>query len=863
MTTPSTPTAAGAREGSTLLCTVRTPAGIATLTALDLSASTTDTSATGGRLSAHTAHAWLDHPRSAYWGMRGTTVAQVEDFLAGWILSPHRRLFVVRLDGLPVGLAVFYDPSAVELDGHYPHHCGDLGMHLLVAPTRTPVPGTTASVIGAICETAFSVPLLSHAPARRVVVEPDVRNTAVHRLNTRAGFRELGPVQLPDKSALLFSCSASDYRESEIGRRTWVISSSSSSSAAEPRPTSARPCHPEPHAHLIGHAMRRAHRHLCAKALAEFSHERLLTPEPDPSDTRVDPVGPRAPSPGRPARSHRYTVRSGGETWTFRARRLPMEHWVIDEGSVRRDVRGEEAEVDAQALIIALAPQLGIPEHLMGIYLEEIAATLGSAAFCLHHRDRPSQELAEADLQTIEAAMTEGHPGFVANNGRVGLGLADRHRYTPEARATTRLVWLAARRELSHLATVDGLDEREHTLREFGTEALARCDDQLRQLGLDPADYRIIPVHPHQWDHTIAVAFAPDLARQDLVHLGESGHGYRPQQSVRTFFDLTRPERGYVKTALAVQNMGFTRGLSPRYMRDTPAVNDWVARLVESDPVLRDLGLGILREVAATGYTGDAYHRASDAGISDEGPHTKMIAALWRESPIPRLAADERAFTLAALLHVDPHGRPLVAELIERSRLEASEWLRALLDAYLLPVARCLLAHGLVFMPHGENVILIVGPDHTPRRALFKDIGEEVAVVRDVPGRPVPPEIRRIRHIVDVETAALSIHTDVMDGVLRHLAAVLDEAGVLDAHMFWALTRHRLLSLAARDGAGDMHHPTWTALFAERFKHSCLNRLQLRDARQMVDLTDQAGSLQFAGKLDNPLFDGSSQLPGS
>ena len=68
--------------------------------------------------------------------------------------------------------------------------------------------------------------------------------------------------------------------------------------------------------------------------------------------------------------------------------------------------------------------------------------------------------------------MTEGHPGFVANNGRVGLGLTDRHHYTPESRSTVRLVWLAARRDLSHLATIAGLDERELYAREFGAEAL-------------------------------------------------------------------------------------------------------------------------------------------------------------------------------------------------------------------------------------------------------------------------------------------------------------------------------------------------------------------------------------------------------
>src|SRR5699024_6332198 len=228
-------------------------------------------------------------------------------------------------DGLRVALAVFYDPSVLELADRYPHEPGDLGMHLLVAPTRTPVRGTTAAVMGAICETAFSVPLLADAPAHRLVVEPDLGNTAVHRLNSRAGFREAGPLVLPDKTALLSTCTAEEYRGSEIGRSTTLISSSSPTRAPGTPTHSPRPAL---HDHLVGHAMRRAHRHLCAKALAEFSHERLLTPEPHPRGTPRRGDGRSAAAPGE-AQQH-YAVHSGGETWTFRARRLPLDHWVIE-----------------------------------------------------------------------------------------------------------------------------------------------------------------------------------------------------------------------------------------------------------------------------------------------------------------------------------------------------------------------------------------------------------------------------------------------------------------------------------------------------------------------------------------------------
>ena len=84
-----------------------------------------------------------------------------------------------------------------------------------------------------------------------------------------------------------------------------------------------------------------------------------------------------------------------------------------------------------------------------------------------------------------------------------------------------------------------------------------------------------------------------------------------------------------MKTALAIQNMGFLRGLSPAYMEATPAINDWVASTGRRPtPSCGRAGSTVLRELAAIGYTGDAFHRP--AGPS---PYRKMVAALWRESP--------------------------------------------------------------------------------------------------------------------------------------------------------------------------------------------------------------------------------------
>jgi siderophore synthetase component len=352
-----------------------------------------------------------------------------------------------------------------------------------------------------------------------------------------------------------------------------------------------------------------------------------------------------------------------------------------------------------------------------------------------------------------------------------------------------------------------------------------------------------MPAHPWQWEHKLAITFAPDVARRDIVCLGSSDDRYRAQQSIRTFFNADRPERHYVKTALSIQNMGFMRGLSPRYMRATPAINDWVAGLVADDEELRACGFEVLRERAAIGYTGDAYHQLGTASA-----YTKMLAALWRESPLPKLATGERLATMASLLHRDRDGRHLVTELIAASGVPPREWVASYLRAYLRPVVHCLHRYELAFMPHGENLILVM-QDHVPTRVLMKDIGEEIAVMGDL---PLPADVERVRASVPDRVKPLAVLTDVFDGFLRFLAGILAEDRVLAQDELWSLVADTIA------GHHEAHPELAEAfaridLFTPEFDHSCLNRLQLRDTRQMVDLSDQATSLIFAGTLVNPI----------
>jgi RimJ/RimL family protein N-acetyltransferase len=154
-------------------------------------------------------HEWVTHPKAKYWMMQDASVADVlaehegievdADHFAYMGLYHYRARFLVEV----------YDPAASELAGVYDPAPGDIGMHVLTAPTEKPIPGFTKGVMDTVMHLLFD-----GFGAQRVVVEPDVGNEAIHRLNEFVGFKPERSVGLKDKQALLSFCTRIDFERS-------------------------------------------------------------------------------------------------------------------------------------------------------------------------------------------------------------------------------------------------------------------------------------------------------------------------------------------------------------------------------------------------------------------------------------------------------------------------------------------------------------------------------------------------------------------------------------------------------------------------------------------------------------------------
>lgn len=747
-------------------------------------------------------HKWVTAPRAHYWGLSGQSLDEVTSAYQDICSPEHVDAWIGMYKNKPAFLLETYDPAQDRVGQVYAPKEGDRGMHVLVAPSEVPIRGFTKAIFQSIIRHIMADPT-----AMRIVVEPDVRNSSIRRRNVEAGFVEEQIVVLPKTQDLPEKKSMLSIYNRETPTRLEFESDLLNALSPDAWDTVVRK--------------------LLAKAIAELSHERIISPENI--------------SQGQ----YRFCADKKNIVYEFSARVYSLDHWLVAPESIRRLDSGAETSLNVQNLILDLRQTLGMSEEQIPMYLEELNATLVGDAHKLKNQKYTARQLINGDMQAIEASMTQGHPCFIANNARLGFDNRERIIYAPEFATDIRLVWLAVHKKQVSFWAIDGVSHQQLIEQELPICDREKFSRVLEVLEVSQDEYIWVPAHPWQWENRLISVFSDEIARREIVFLGRGSDGYQPQQSIRTLFNREYPKHNYVKCSLSILNMGFFRGLSAKYMSVTPAINRWVDERIRNDPYLRSLGFEILREVAAVGVSQPQMLEAAPASHQVH----KLLAALWRESPFSRVEADRSLATMASLLHIDRDGRAFVAELILQSEVSPEDWLRAYLNAYFKPLLHCFYAHDMVFMPHGENLIIVLDRG-VPERCFIKDIAEEVALF----SRPgdLPDEISRIAVDVPEHIRLLSIFTDVFDCFFRFLAPLMAEQAGLPESTFWKLVAESVHEYqASQPNLKDKFQRF--DLFAPEFLLSCLNRLQFANNSQLIDLANPADALQFAGNLDNPI----------
>ncbi|WP_367137663.1 IucA/IucC family siderophore biosynthesis protein [Saccharothrix sp. HUAS TT1] len=523
---------------------------------------------------------------------------------------------------------------------------------------------------------------------------------------------------------------------------------------------------------------------LLAKAIGELCFEGLLTP------------------------TGGYELRFDDAVYAFSATRTAFGGWAVEPGSVRRAAAGVlgddvvEPCDDVQRFVVDAFRFLRIDPATTAGFLAEVTATL-AADVALASTARPAVELAALPQAELDGHLT-GHPWLIANKGRVGFSADDLARHAPEARTPVRLPWLAVHRGLAEFRGTSSLSESSVRSHELGPEVVERFTEALQEAGADPEAYVWLPVHPWQLDHVVRTLWAPELATGRIVELGEGPDWYLPTQAIRTMSNVDSSRRYQVKLPLRVLNTSVYRGIPPHCTVAAPVVTQWLAGLWRSDELIGGWGTQLLGEVASVTVRHPQLSRAGEVPYQ----WLETMGCIWREPVV--LKAGERSWSLAALLHVDRAGRPLVAEYIGST--DPAAWFAALLRVLFRPLLHVLYTYGITFNPHGENVVVITGADGVPTRVALLDLVDDVNVSVDhVPARgPEPDDHDRVLPRKPWRVLRQYVVDALLVGVFRPLSALLP----LDQDRFWGLVRgevdayrNRFPALAARMDEGSLTTP--------------------------------------------------------
>ncbi|MFJ9943811.1 IucA/IucC family protein [Streptomyces erythrochromogenes] len=610
----------------------------------------------------------------------------------------------------------------------------------------------------------------------------------------------------------------------------------------EPVPT-ASPQHPCTPPELTLPNWESAARRLLAKMLAEFAYEEIVRPVPVPA--------------------------SAGDAWTltlddgsrlgFRARRRSYGSWHVTPDTITLTPPASAPSTpsalavpapfgDPYAFLVRARTLLGLDGATLGHLVRELSATL-AADVRIDHAALTADVLADLDYAALEGHQT-GHPWLVLNKGRIGLSASDTAAWAPEARSRRRLPWLAAHTSLAVYRGTAGLEDPARLYSaELDPGTRAAFDQTLRDRGLDPLCYLYFPVHPWQWDEIVLPLFAPALASGDLVPLPADPDVRLPQQSIRTFLNLSRPDRHSVKLPLSVFNTMVWRGLPSDLALAAPAVTAWIHSLRDADPFLRDeCRVILLGEIASVTVRHPVYDRLPEVPYQ----YKELLGAIWREPLTGLLAAGERARTLASLLHTDPRGRSFTAELVARSGLTPAVWLQRLFASVLPPLLHFLYRYGTVFSPHGENAVVIFDEHDVPVRLAIKDFVDDVNISDEpLPElASLPDEVRAVLLTEPADFLPQFIHSGLFVGVFRYLSALCEDRLGVPEGDFWSLARAEILRHQARFPELKDRYELFD-LLGERIARLCLNRNRLYEDGYR-DRPDRPHAVQY-GTVPNPL----------
>lgn len=262
----------------------------------------------------------------------------------------------------------------------------------------------------------------------------------------------------------------------------------------------------------------------------------------------------------------------------------------------------------------------------------------------------------------LEQWIVDGHPVHPGAKLRMGLEVADIIAYSPEFGSVLKPIVLALLKSESQESCMDDRSVNNLLAQDYPW-LLETASNYLRTKGLDIEDYRLIPVHPWQYEHVISGKYQKAIEQQHIVVIPDSHIEAAVLLSFRTLAPIQKRGDGkhHLKTALAIQTTGTMRTISAPSAHNGAIVSGILREALQREG-------NQIRQFSILEERAGAWYDPSDPLIPEKerAELNKNLVTIFREDIGEYLEEDEIAMPASALLAESPaSGKLIVIELLE------------------------------------------------------------------------------------------------------------------------------------------------------------------------------------------------------
>ncbi|WP_394173413.1 IucA/IucC family protein [Guptibacillus hwajinpoensis] len=246
----------------------------------------------------------------------------------------------------------------------------------------------------------------------------------------------------------------------------------------------------------------------------------------------------------------------------------------------------------------------------------------------------------------LEQLVLDGHHLHPGAKTKMGLNPEDVFRYSPEFHQPFSVRFVAVNRKYVLTTSI----ETQHFLEPYFPDQLEECIMALRNIGLTPDAYEIIPVHEWQYVHAIPSVYEKELDEGTIIMI----EGVKLEAEATSSFRTVHPKNSSspsLKLAVNSQMTSTIRSISTQTAMNSTLFTSMIKTIMDREPLLKNFIP--LNEIAGAAFN------------SNETLKSRNLTMLLRENIEQELKEDELAVAGPALYAQSPLSeQTILAELV-------------------------------------------------------------------------------------------------------------------------------------------------------------------------------------------------------